>query len=333
MNIRALLEDKGHSVLFLYRDYGDTLTLAKELGLKGVVYARTPGMGFSKVLSFPLDVLRGCIIAKKFHPDVVADFGIYGALVGRLLRKPCVVFTDSEPSINRFYSLQYRIFVPLVRVVVTPRSFRDDLGPRHIRVDSFKELAYLHPDSFEPKGNVLNLLGMKDGEHYALLRFNDLAGVHDIGLKGFILAKKIELVKRIEATGLKVFVSTEGDTPKELRDYIIRLPKSSIHDVLFIADLLVTDTQTMATEAAVLGTPVIRCNTFVGEKDMGNFKELERHGLMFNYSAPDEAIRKAVELAKQKDIKAIWREKSYNYFNSKVDISKFIVRLVETIND
>ena len=40
--------------------------------------------------------------------------------------------------------------------------------------------------------------------------------------------------------------------------------------------MVVADTQTIVTEAAVLGTPAIRYNSFAGENDMGNFVELEQ---------------------------------------------------------
>jgi predicted glycosyltransferase len=45
----------------------------------------------------------------------------------------------------------------------------------------------------------------------------------------------------------------------------------------------------MTTEAAVLGTPAIRCNSFVGKRDMGNFIELEKkYGLIFNFDSVEK---------------------------------------------
>src|SRR5665811_2442500 len=94
--------------------------------------------------------------------------------------------------------------------------------------------------------------------------------------------------------------------------------RARIHDAIYYAKLLVTDTQTMATEAALLGTPTVRSNTFVGERDMGNFVELEqRYGLLFNYREPHKAAEKAVELVHQPDVKAQWQAKRERLLSEK----------------
>jgi hypothetical protein len=305
------------------------MALAHELGLRGVVYATTPGKGLSKAISFPRDVMRAAIRLRSYRPDLVLDFGIYGVLAGKLLNAPSVVFTDSEPSINWMQGFQYRAFMPFVDRVVTPSSFRDDLGHKHVRVDSLKEIAYLHPNYYVPDDDVLGLLGVELGERYALIRFNDLSGVHNMKLNSFTLTKKVELVEALEHAGVRVFISFEGQVPKELEQYRLNTPKNRIHDVLCFADFLVTDTQTMATEAAILGTPVVRCNTFVGKKDMGNFIMLEKYGLMHNYSNPDDAVKKTLELIANKDLKLLTKKHKTEFLNNVIDITKYMIKLIE----
>jgi len=86
----------------------------------------------------------------------------------------------------------------------------------------------------------------------------------------------------------------------------------------------------MTTEAGILGTPVIRCNTFVGKNDMGNFIELEqKYKLIFSYRNPDRAIEKALSLIQDKDIKKEWIEKKQKLLNDKIDITAFIVWYIE----
>ena len=85
----------------------------------------------------------------------------------------------------------------------------------------------------------------------------------------------------------------------------------------------------MTTEAAVLGTPAIRFNSFVGKQDMGNFVELEeKYGLIFNYNDPKLAIEKAVELVKREDLKETWDEKRKTLLREKTDFTAVIVQLV-----
>jgi predicted glycosyltransferase len=107
-------------------------------------------------------------------------------------------------------------------------------------------------------------------------------------------------------------------------------PKNRIHDVLYYADLLVTDTQTMATEAALLGTPVVRCNTFVGQKDMGNFIELEENGLLYNYRDSNQAMTRILNLLKQPRLKETWREKTEKYIAGKQNIAEYMTDVILT---
>jgi predicted glycosyltransferase len=86
----------------------------------------------------------------------------------------------------------------------------------------------------------------------------------------------------------------------------------------------------MTTEAAVLGVPAIRCNSFVGEDDMSNFIELEdKYGLIFNYSDSEEALKKALELVKMPGLKEEWSKKREKLLNDKIDVTAFIVWFIE----
>ena len=94
--------------------------------------------------------------------------------------------------------------------------------------------------------------------------------------------------------------------------------------------MLIGDTQTMATEAGILGTPAIRCNSFVGENDMGNFIELEKkYDLIYSYRDQDEALNKALELLKDDNLKREWAKKIERLLNEKIDVTKFMVEFIE----
>ena len=125
-------------------------------------------------------------------------------------------------------------------------------------------------------------------------------------------------------------MSSEGAISKELEKYAMKIPKKKIHHVLYFARLLVTDTQTMATEAAILGTPTIRSNKFVDpKKEMGNFIELENRGLLINERDPKKAIEKAEILAEDKKAKKEWKEKKEKLIREKIDITEFMAWLME----
>jgi predicted glycosyltransferase len=127
-----------------------------------------------------------------------------------------------------------------------------------------------------------------------------------------------------------VFISAEKKVPKDLEKYLLNIPKQKIHDCLYYANMLVTDTQTMTTEAGILGTPVVRCNSFVGPNDMGNFIELEKkYKLIFSIRKPGDAIEKAITLIQDPNIKRNWSKQRQKLLNDKVDITAFMVWYIE----
>jgi len=329
-NICKQLENHGHETYVLYRDYGETKNLIQELELSAYLYSSSPTSMMGKILMLPGDVRRAAKYLRDKKVDLIAGFGVYDAYTSFRLRKPAIIFTDSEPLANKLsYSIQYKLYLPFVNAVITPSSFKQDLGEKHIRVNSFKELAYLHPNYFEPNNDIYDLLDISKQDEFVILRFNAFDAVHDVGIKGFSNEDKIRLVKELEKY-VTVFISSETGVPEEIKDRVMKIPKSRIHDGLYYAKLCITDTQTMTTEAALLGTPAIRCNKFVGENDMGNFVELERkYGLIFNFNRSDDAIEKAVELAKRNDVKSEWQVKRTKLLAEKIDMTEFMVWFIE----
>jgi len=310
--------------MILARDYECTLSLLDAYGLRYEVYGKARKKGYRRALELIPYVRKAHRLAKKFKPDVIVGTGIIAAYTSVLFRKPCIVFTDTETP-----SLEHLLFKPFVKAIYTPSCFRKDLGRKHIRYNGFKELAYLHPDYFQPDASIYSLLGIKSGEKYVILRLNPLDAFHDVGIGGFSSEDKLTLVQVLEPYA-RVFISSEARPEPDLEKYTIGIPRHRIHDAEYYAELLVTDAQTMTTEAAILGTPVIRCNSFVGDNDLGNMVELEKkYQLIFNYIDPNQAIAKAAELIKQPDLKQQWQEKSRALLADKSDVLKFMVETIE----
>ncbi|AFL95034.1 hypothetical protein CL1_0829 [Thermococcus cleftensis] len=329
-NIARELKERGNEVKLLFRKYGEIGDLLRELGYNATIFSYRANSKYGKILALPFDVIRAYKYLKDFKPDVVTGFGVYDAYTSLLLKSGCVVFNDSEPRVNPLsYSVQFKLFMPFVDVLLTPESFRDDLGRKHLKIASYKEMAYLHPNYYSPRDDILDELGVSKGEDYVLLRFNAFDAVHDAGIRGFTREDKVRLVKELEKHAT-VFISAEGKVPREIEGNVLKVPKSRIHDVIYYAKLLVTDTQTMATEGALLGTPTIRSNKFVGPNDMGNFIELEeRFGLMFNIRNPEKAIQKALELVQVENLKKEWQKKRKKLLEEKIDITSFMVWFLE----
>lgn len=161
------------------------------------------------------------------------------------------------------------------------------------------------------------------------MRFNAFDAVHDINISGFSNIQKIKLIKTLEKH-MRVFVSAEGKVPREIERYVLKIPKRRIHDLLYYAKLFVTDTGTMATEAAILGTPTIRASPISLKKELGNFIELDRkYGLLLNINDTEAAIREANRLLGHNDLKKVWLERRNRLLNDKIDITSFMAWFIE----
>jgi len=317
----ADLHERGHDVLVLARDYGCTQALLDWHGLPYRSYGYCGTTPLSLLTHLPGHYVRIARATRRFDPDVIFGMGAYAAHAGLLAGTPVVLLLDSEPT-----SLDHAISRPFARTIMTPSVFRKDLGEDHYVFDGFKESAYLAPSVFSPDGDVREQLGVGEDERFVLLRFNAFGSHHDLGKAGFSRAERRELVAAL-AEHATVFVSDEaGDmdlTGLPARPY--DLHPALLHDVLAAADLLVADTQTMVTEAALVGTPAVRSNGFVGDEDMGNFLELERAGLVANVAAFEDVRSTAVEFLTDEETIVAWEARHDAYVDDMVDLSGIIV--------
>ncbi len=328
-NIIIMLKKNGHEVEVLARDYGEAIPLLREYFDGYFIHSKKSDGPYEKIINFPFDLIRAYKYLHGIRPEIILGWGVDCAYVSHFLRTPCIIFNDSEPLKNTFFwSQHFKFFLRFVDANITPDTFKNDLGIKHIKIRSFKEMAYLHPKYFNPDKMALDYLDIVNNK-FVLLRFNAFDATHDIGQWGFSTENKIKMVKELEKY-CSVFISSEKILPAELEPYRIKIPLHKIHDVLSFANLLVSDTQTLTTEAAILGTPAIRCNSFVGENDMGNFIALEKeYGLIFNYKNPEDAINKAIELIQISNIKKEWSIKKEKLLKKTIDVTAFMVWFIE----
>ncbi len=319
------LEKDGHQVIVVAWYIGIVQMLLNAYNIRyrivGKRYHGLTGIGYSQI-KYEYDLYK---LIKKTKPDILLGIGGTAiAHVGKLLRKPSVVFTDSESA--KFANC---ITFPFTTVVLTPACYKIDLGKKHVRFNGYKELAYLHPNHFKPDAFVMEELGLKKHEKFVIIRFIAWQASHDIGQYGFTLAIKRKLVNELSKHA-RVLITSEHPLPDEFEEYRITTSPEKIHDLIYYATLLLGDSQTMTTEAGILGTPAIRCNSFVGPDDMSNFIELEqKYGLIYCYREPDKAIQRALELLHQPDLKEQWAKKRQKLLADKIDVTSFMVDFIE----
>lgn len=314
------LEASGDDVLVLVRDYGCTVDLAAAYDLPFEVYGACDTTKGSLLLNLPSHYLGLARRAHRFDPDLVFGMGAYAAHAGALTRTPTILVLDSEPT-----RLDHLLSRPFARAILTPDSFQRDLGDDHYVFPGFKECAYLHPDVFEADPSVRSALGVGD-DPYVVLRFNAFGSHHDVSEGGFTPERRSELIRTLAEHATVVVSDEGGDADLDaLPATEFDLHPARMHDALAEASLLVADTQTMVTEAALLGTPAIRSNSFVGGDDMGNFLELADRNLVKNVAEFERVKDEAVSLLTAQDTQAIWERRRRNLLAEKVNLTDVLV--------
>lgn len=318
------LQSRGHDIKVLARDKDVLLNVLQEEGVPYTLFGKHNKAMLAKVLGTFVLIRNYISIARQYKPDVIVSKGsFYGTLTAKILHKKSVVFPDSE-----VVKITNKYVVPLCTMVVTPQSFKLDYGEKHCRVAGIFEDCYLSPHFFTPDPSVVEKYGLH--RPFAVLRFVGWFANHDVGNNGFTLQEKMELVETI-SKNMTVYISSEKKLPDNLAKYKLPTPASLIHDVLYSADLYIGDSQTMAAEAALLGTPAIRSNSFVGPNDMSNFVVLqEKYGLLYNVARPKDAIALAAELSANSR-KSEWIKKREQYYAQVGDTNAKIVDLLEKI--
>lgn len=314
------LEASGHDVHVFARAKDLTVDLLEAYDVPHTLLAdqpsSTPGLLKTQVL-YEYRLLREAL---RLDPDVMTAIGgMAVSHVARLVGATSVVFLDSEGA------LVNRATAPAADVVCTPRRFGTDFGAHHRRYDGYHALAYLHPNRFEPDLAWLRDRGVEPDSRFFVLRFASWDAHHDVGHRGFAPAAKRRLVSVLDERG-EVYVTCEGECPPRFEDYRLPVAPHRVHDLLAAADLYVGDSGTMATEAAVLGTPAVRSCTHAGTDDMSNFRELEtEYGLLYSFADGDDAIDAVRRLLERPDLAAEWERRREHLLADKTDVTAFVV--------
>jgi predicted glycosyltransferase len=143
------------------------------------------------------------------------------------------------------------------------------------------------------------------------------------------IESKRRLVERLLACG-KVFITTERNIDDEFKPYQLAVSPDKAHSLMYYATMFVGDSQTMTSEAAVLGTPAVKCNSFAGRLAVPNELE-QRYGLCYSFLPEQQEafFAKIEELLAMPDLKGEWQLRRQHLFSEKIDYTSFLVWFVE----
>lgn len=268
-------------------------------------------------------------------------------LIGRK-HYDCFV-TDDCLSINGYFSKTPTLFLIDDDLDVVPEiapllfCATEILAPDVTRLGRFekkkkgfsgyKELSYLHPAIFTPDPAVATRYGLEPRK-YIFVRVVGLTATHDRHKRGIDDIQLSRIVDCATGFGYRVVISAERKLPPELELYRIQFAATDGLHLLAHAALFVGDSQTMTSEAALLGIPALRCNDFVGKISVMEEKET-RYGLTFGYRPEnsDSLLNKLKELLSDPQRQQKWSARHRKMLNDAVDISELLVEEVKKLGE
>jgi len=317
---------RRHELAVTARDKDIAMRLLKAYGIEHTVVGRA-GRGKSGLIREWIERDRKIYsIARRFHPDIL--IGIHNPCIAHIAwitRAKSIIFTDTEHA-----KIASWVTFPFSDVICTPSCFQKNLGKKQVKYNGYHELAYLHPNYFQPDPSVLCELGLSENDRFYVVRFVSWQASHDIGQHGLDMATKRKLVEETSKYG-RVMITSESHLPEEFEKYRITAPPERLHDLLYYATMYIGEGGTMATEAAVLGTPAIRVSSrAVANSNPGNFVELgDRYQMVYSFPQAIDAIDKAESLLQQNNLKEVWQRKRELLLKEKIDVTQFMVDFIE----
>ncbi len=324
-NLYFELVKKGHHVWVTVKDIPVAQQLLQNYGIPFISLGTKRDALWQKELEqikYNWQIWR---FVRKHKIDIGIGSSVTIAHVSRLSKMKSIILDDDDDEVEPLF---VKYAHPFADTILSPNVMKR-AAKQTIYYDGGHELAYLHPKRFTPDPSVLQELGIAEDEKYFILRFNAFKAHHDVGVEGLSIDNKRRLIQMLSQHG-RVFITTERNIDEEFRQYQLSVPPEKIHSLMYYATMLVGDSQTMTSEAAVLGTPAIRSNTFVGRISYIEEEE-HRYGLTYGFlpSQSEAMFDKIEELLAMPDVKQEWQQRRARMLAEKIDVTAFFTWFVE----
>ncbi len=268
--------------------------------------------------------LSRIIISEKIN--IVLTCGSDISLLAKLFRIPFLLFIDDDFDV---VPKSAKFGWPFAPVIFAPKGCNTGkFTYKTIHYDGFQKSFYLQKNVFKPDRKVIG--GIIDSNRYFLLRVVGLDAHHDEGMKG-IGDKLLEKIVRILKPHGRIIISSERALPEKFEKYLLKIDPIKMHHVIYYADLLIGDSQSMIHEAALMGTPSIRYNSFVGKIGVMNVLENE-YGLSIGIPVgqEDELLKTIEYIIEDDNYKSKIKKRLEILNESMVDVNQMVLDYLES---
>lgn len=326
-NLAKELEKNGHQVFWTVKNIAVAKQLLDYYGFKYTILPKKADGLLGKIIrqiQYDLIMLYLCL---KNNIHIAIGTSVSIAHVSKLSSVKSILFDDDDDEVQPYIT---KYVNPFADALLSPVALKGKRRRKDtIYYPGYHELAYLHPNRFTPDISVLKDADLKPEDTFFIMRFNVFKAHHDAGISGLSLNQKLQLIEILEPHG-KIFITTEREIEPELKQYQLKVSPEKIHSLMAYATMFLGDSQTMTSEAAILGTPALKCNTFAGKLSVPNELE-EKYLLCYSYQPDkfDDFLKKTKELLDQPDIKSIWKQRKEQFLKDKIDVTAFFVWFIE----
>ncbi len=347
------LQRDGHKVVIVIRpkDVLEQLCINAEMSFYKVKNRPKKWGMFGLAIFLIEKIIEVLHIARKEKPDILIGSDGVLAVVGKLIRKPAFECYEDDAEAIALYA---KMFFPIYTGVICPNCCSAwKWADKKIAYPSYHELGYLHPNQFTPDKKKVEQYGIDVSKPYILIRFAQLTAHHDVGIHGINTEIAEQMIAMLKPYG-RIYITSERPLEPQFEQYRIHINPLDMHHVMAFASLYIGDSQTMAAEAGVVGTPFVRLNDFVGRlsylheleaptdftpRSNGYVPKLDAHisdnvhySLGYGHKTADvegffTSIENWLNTPNRKEVCAERRQKM---LSEKIDYAKFLTYFIET---
>jgi predicted glycosyltransferase len=313
-------------ILIKKKDVLEDLVKADGLEYKNIFPNTRGSSKFSMmktILERNFKLMKYCL---KYKPDILIGTSVENTHIGKLLGIPSINVNEDDHDVVPLYS---HLSYPFAHSILAPNSCRTGRWEyKTIHYKGYHELAYLHPNNFTPKVEIAQKY-VDTNEPYFIIRFAKLTAHHDKGINGISDEIALKLINLLKQHG-RIIITSEKKLHPNFEKYRLHINPVDIHHVMAFAKIYIGDSQTMAAEAGVLGTPFLRYNDFVDR--IGYLNELENKyklGFGIHPSEPDKLFSTINFLLSLKSLHDIYQRRRIEMLKEKIDVNRFLIWYIE----
>jgi uncharacterized protein len=326
------LNNKGHQSLILIKTKDVLEELVKSDGFDylNILPRERKNSKMAIGLSLIKRNLKLLPIILKEKPDVLIGGDPSISQIGWLLRKRRFTLTEDDYPVIKTLA---RLTFPFAETIVTPEV--NNVGKWEHKKTGYKgymKLAYLHPNVFKPEEEVLSKY--KISGKYALIRRARLTAHHDFGIKGLNDELLDEIIRVLQENNITPYLSSESSIPEKHTAFQLNIEPADMHHILAFSNILISDSQSMSVEAAMLGVPSIRYSSFAGRISV--LEELEKtYRLTFGIKEgkSKQLIEKLNELLQIGNLRPEFQARRQKMLSEKINVTAFLVWFIENYPD